>query len=997
MACLRPILIFSLFFSGAYASADVVINEILYHPKSDDSNEEFIELFNTSSDAVDLSGWAFTRGITFIFPDGSIIPGKGFLVVAREPKRFAEVYGDGSASVVGGYVGQLSNAGERITLTDSEGRVRDDVDYSDESPWNPDADGSGRSLECIDPTAPNDDFRNWVPSAVGSDSRKGTPGRLNSVAQEVVPPFILRVVHDPPVAGPDEPVQVVATVENRNPVSVRLFYDVGEGYIAQDMELLLSGGLSGRGFGDYAATIPGQNTGTLVRYYVETINTGGGVRRFPPEAPTYGRGWKVLDPNDPPKLPRDEVFLDPIELKEFFDNPYDRFLEAYGSCVLDGVLYDNVQIRLRGAASRDFRKRNWRINFPKSHRYQGNQRRINFNCDYHDASHMRNVLSMELLDRLGLPVAETQYIRLHFNEAYFGLYYRIEHINEEWLIRVGRDPDADLYKSIHDHTLPAFPDLYPLLYDKKTGEDEEDYSSIRTFIEGLNAQLPHESGPFLQSVFDMDSLLNYTVVRTLLSDADDRYKNHFLYLNSAFRGGLWEIFPHDWDLTWGHVWDPEKDLLNANFVTDMPSFFFVNRLLAVIEHDPELRAEYYRRLRIALDEVFREEIWVPRINEIYELIREAVYDDTRKWETNETFDAQHRQLTEYIALRRQYLLNVEIPAGKPPATPTPMPVPTEKPASRTIELADLSPQAVPGFDPPEATMIGPIPVENAPPGMTDGSGLTVAMKPGQGVFLIANQPVSVETFLVELAMAAHSTSQSVQIGLVAFAYPVDGSFGYVNPVKREVPLAEWREIRLIYNSPGLHVLPGIQLVVPPEAEEELVSVFIDRFRISPFDTEGAVRLRVVGDASFDSADDLLSGYNPNMLVPEGAVPGDLSLVESLGGKALRFSLEPEQLATNVSLFSLAPRMPVMVHGSAAVKRARGESGTFAFVITDGEQTVGHFLSIDHLPVDEYKEIWMGGNFEVGDKAMPPFAVLQLGGPNVSASIDVDRFLMFTSN
>jgi hypothetical protein len=42
------------------ASAAIVINEIHYNPDVKTEHVEFIELFNTESSTVDLSGWYFS-------------------------------------------------------------------------------------------------------------------------------------------------------------------------------------------------------------------------------------------------------------------------------------------------------------------------------------------------------------------------------------------------------------------------------------------------------------------------------------------------------------------------------------------------------------------------------------------------------------------------------------------------------------------------------------------------------------------------------------------------------------------------------------------------------------------------------------------------------------------------------------------------------------------------------------------------------------------------
>ena len=72
--------------------ADVVINELMYHPSSENPAEEYIELFNNGAAAVDVSGWQFTSGVAFtIPPTPSIAPG-GYLVVAANAAAFSAKY-----------------------------------------------------------------------------------------------------------------------------------------------------------------------------------------------------------------------------------------------------------------------------------------------------------------------------------------------------------------------------------------------------------------------------------------------------------------------------------------------------------------------------------------------------------------------------------------------------------------------------------------------------------------------------------------------------------------------------------------------------------------------------------------------------------------------------------------------------------------------------------------------------------------------------------------
>ena len=59
----------------------MVFNEIMYHP-SDDDGVEWIELHNQMAVDMDLSGWSVQGGIRYVFPQGTIVKGGAYLVLA---------------------------------------------------------------------------------------------------------------------------------------------------------------------------------------------------------------------------------------------------------------------------------------------------------------------------------------------------------------------------------------------------------------------------------------------------------------------------------------------------------------------------------------------------------------------------------------------------------------------------------------------------------------------------------------------------------------------------------------------------------------------------------------------------------------------------------------------------------------------------------------------------------------------------------------------------
>ena len=75
----------------------VVINEIHYDEFDKTLRGEFIEIFNPTSAAVDLSGWFFSEGVDFAFPVGATVKSGGYLVVAENPEVLAGLYNGVSA------------------------------------------------------------------------------------------------------------------------------------------------------------------------------------------------------------------------------------------------------------------------------------------------------------------------------------------------------------------------------------------------------------------------------------------------------------------------------------------------------------------------------------------------------------------------------------------------------------------------------------------------------------------------------------------------------------------------------------------------------------------------------------------------------------------------------------------------------------------------------------------------------------------------------------
>lgn len=136
----------------------IVISEIHYHPPHDRPGE-FIEIYNRSGDAIDISGFRFDSGVGWTFPPGTLLGGGEYAVVSEAPEVLRANYG--LDRVFGPWEGRLANNGENVSLVDRNGNLVDEVRYHDGGDWPEWADAGGASLELVDPRADNDLAQAW--------------------------------------------------------------------------------------------------------------------------------------------------------------------------------------------------------------------------------------------------------------------------------------------------------------------------------------------------------------------------------------------------------------------------------------------------------------------------------------------------------------------------------------------------------------------------------------------------------------------------------------------------------------------------------------------------------------------------------------------------------------------------------------------------------------------------------------------------------------------
>lgn len=142
------------------SESKLVITEIMYNsPESGADSLEFIEIYNLGA-AANLKGYKFTAGIEFTFPDITLDSAK-YILVSVNSEAIQNTFGKASLQWTSG---GLSNSGELIQLSDSNGIVVNEVQYGIAEPWSPLANGQGASLTLCDHSSDNSIPENWSAS-----------------------------------------------------------------------------------------------------------------------------------------------------------------------------------------------------------------------------------------------------------------------------------------------------------------------------------------------------------------------------------------------------------------------------------------------------------------------------------------------------------------------------------------------------------------------------------------------------------------------------------------------------------------------------------------------------------------------------------------------------------------------------------------------------------------------------------------------------------------
>ena len=218
-----------IFFASFPLTAQLIFSEIMFDLEGSDSPNEFVEVYNSGTDSVDLSFWQISdKFSTDELVDGGmgtiILPDRYALIMEGDYDEAAGIYLNlipDSVLIVrvdDSSIGNGLSASDSLFLSDSTGVVSDSLGWSDIS-------ASGFSYE-----RKRLDHSNTVANWATSLDSLGTPGFLNSVTPPPVDAALIAssIIHSPENPTLSDVVTLTVTIFNEGTETISGVMEVTE-------------------------------------------------------------------------------------------------------------------------------------------------------------------------------------------------------------------------------------------------------------------------------------------------------------------------------------------------------------------------------------------------------------------------------------------------------------------------------------------------------------------------------------------------------------------------------------------------------------------------------------------------------------------------------------------------------------------------------------------------------------------------------------------------
>lgn len=297
-----------------------------------------------------------------------------------------------------------------------------------------------------------------------------------------------------------------------------------------------------------------------------------------------------------------------------FDDPFTWFPAAV---TLDGEELPDVAVRKKGfLGSLSSTKPALKIDFGEfggTATWSGVER-LTLNNALSDPSYVRQCLGYGFFRDAGMPASRCAFARVTVNGDDLGLYVNVEPVKKELIGRFFDDPGGNLYEG----TLSDFREGWTGTLEKKSNEEEDDWSDIDALVAALEAP-DDRLLETLEPLVDVDAFLTHQAAEVLTTHLDgyaNNTNNFYLYHDPT--SGRFYFLP----------WGIDEILRPPEELEGYPASVYASGILAWRLYGfPEIRDRYVTRLRALLAGPWNEVTLLERVDQMEALLLPEVGEE----------------------------------------------------------------------------------------------------------------------------------------------------------------------------------------------------------------------------------------------------------------------------------------------------------------------------------------------------------------------------------
>lgn len=343
--------------------------------------------------------------------------------------------------------------------------------------------------------------------------------------------------------------------------------------------------------------------------------------------------------------------------------------EIASTLSIDGAMHP-ARVRLHGASSRYFPKKSFRVELDDTGPVTGTYgKKLILRAEYNDKTMLRNWLAYRMFYAgTHIPTPRSKLVHLRINDRYYGVMHNVERVDDRLLDRWGLPRAGSMYEADPmdaratpgANLTPLDPAVYPEVYQHQSGAI--DYTDLRMLIEDT-LTLPDDAlSQVLESTLAVDDYIDYLATMAAIQNVDHVRKNYYLY--RAPMSTRWQVLPWDLDLSFGHLWTEDNDVLDETIFSDSDIFVgvkspqlgsFYNQLITRVLSLPDYRARYRQRVGQLLSQVITREHAQADLLRVLRCATPDLAADRSKRASNQEYLQRVAEIGDYLDARASYV------------------------------------------------------------------------------------------------------------------------------------------------------------------------------------------------------------------------------------------------------------------------------------------------------------------------------------------------------